>query len=130
MHASVPICLFLFSLQKITDYPEDENTIHVFAKCDDFMEALCKRLDITIPPFRLKRRAKVETKQDESGKVIVTVTGLDVDEDLPYSFIKVRLNSSFYSLVSWSRIVERLYFCIDFSTRSISIYCALVSLIV
>ena len=65
--------------------------MQVFAKCDDFMEALCERVKVKIPPFVLYRRAKVAARQDEeSGKVIVTVTGLDVDENLPYSFIKVK----------------------------------------
>ncbi len=76
-------------MQKISDYTEDENTIQVFAKCDDFIEALCQRIKVKIPPFVLYRRAKVAAKQDESGKVVVMVTGMDVDEDLPYSFIKV-----------------------------------------
>ena len=63
----------------------------MFAKCDDFMEALCERIKVKIPPFVLYRRAKVAAKLDqESGKVIVTVTGMDVDaRKLPYSFIKV-----------------------------------------
>lgn len=79
----------LSSLQKIKDYEPDENTILVFAKCDDFMEALCKRLDVKIPPFVLHRRAKVAVQQGEEGTISVSVTGLDIDEDLPYSFIKV-----------------------------------------
>lgn len=78
------------SLQKITSYTADENTMQVFAKCDDFIEALCKRLDVQIPPFVLHRRARVSARQGEGAEVKVTVTGLDTDEkDLPYSFIKV-----------------------------------------
>lgn len=65
--------------------------MQVFAKCDDFIEGLCKRLNIEIPPFTLYRRAKVSTQQGEGSEVKVTVTGLDTNEkDLPYSFIKVR----------------------------------------
>lgn len=64
--------------------------MQVFAKCDDFIEGLCKRLSMEIPPFTLYRRAKVSTQQGEGAEVTVTVTGLDTDEkDLPYSFIKV-----------------------------------------
>lgn len=64
----------------------------MFAKCDDFMEGVCKRLGVQIPPFVLHRRAEVLTEAlvgDGEQGVKVTVTGLDVDEDLPYSFIKV-----------------------------------------
>jgi hypothetical protein len=84
-------------LQKIKDYNPDENTMQVFAKCDDFIKGLCQRLDIEIPPFTLYRRAKVATtKQDEGSEVKVTVTGLDTDEKLlPYSFIKVLLMLTF-----------------------------------
>ena len=63
--------------------------MQVFAKCDEFMEGLCKRLDVPIPPFVLHRRARISTKQGEDRAFVVTVTGLDIDEDLPYSFIKV-----------------------------------------
>ena len=63
--------------------------MQVFAKCDEFMEGLCQRLGVQIPPFVLHRRARVTTKQGSSGTVEVTVTGLDTDEDIPYSFIKV-----------------------------------------
>ena len=89
-------CFFLnSSLQKISDYTEDDNTIQVFAKCDDFIEALCKRIKVEIPPFVLYRRAKVAAhREEESGKVVITVTGMDVDENLPYSFIKVKHESS------------------------------------
>ncbi len=86
------------SLQKITDYTPDCNTIQVFAKCDDFIEALCKRLAVPIPPFTLHRRARVSTHQEEEGgRVNISVTGLDTDEDLPYSFIKV-INSTLDSV--------------------------------
>jgi len=82
----------LSSLQKIPDYSTDENTIQVFAKCDDFSEGLCKRLGVAIPPFVLHRRAQVVTEEASASQGIkVTVTGLDVDENIPYSFIKVRL---------------------------------------
>ena len=78
------------SLQKIPDYSQNENTIEVFAKCDDFSEGLCKRLGVTIPPFVLHRRAQVVTEETSAGQGIkVSVTGLDVDENIPYSFIKV-----------------------------------------
>lgn len=64
--------------------------MQVFAKCDDFIEGLCKRLNVQIPPFMLYRRAKVTVQQGEGSTIKITVTGLDTDEDLPYSFIKVR----------------------------------------
>ncbi len=80
----------LFSLQKIKEYSPDENTVQVFAKCDEFTEGLCQRLGVTIPPFVLHRRAQVVTDAPEQDQGIkITVTGLDVDEDTPYSFIKV-----------------------------------------
>lgn len=87
-------CSCIYSLQKIPDYSPDENTMQVFAKCDNFMEGLCERLGVRIPPFVLHRRAQVVTEDivgegDGEKGVKVTVTGLDVDEDLPYSFIKV-----------------------------------------
>lgn len=63
--------------------------MQVFAKCDDFIEGLCKRLGVEIPPFVLHRRASVESKQQEDGTIQIQVTGLDTDENLPYSFIKV-----------------------------------------
>lgn len=81
----------LHSLQKISSYTADDNTMQVFAKCDDFIEGLCKRLNVEIPPFTLYRRAIVSTQKGEGAEVKVTVTGLDTDEkDLPYSFIKVQ----------------------------------------
>ena len=61
----------------------------VFAKCDDFMSGLMERLGCVIPKFTLKRRARITQETKEGGRVQVTVTGLDRDEDLPYSFIKV-----------------------------------------
>ena len=64
--------------------------MQVFAKCDDFIEALCERIKVKIPPFVLYRRAKVAVEQGEGDTINITVTGLDIDEeDLPYSFIKV-----------------------------------------
>ena len=76
----------------------------MFAKCDDFIEALCKRLEVEIPPFVLYRRACVSTSQEaEGGEIKVEVMGLDVDEDLPYSFIKVSsVNSLFILLCQFS----------------------------
>ena len=79
------------SLQKIPQFPRASNTLPVFAKCDDFMTELAKRLNMEIPNFVLKRRAKVSTEKQDDGQLKVTVTGLDVDEDVPYSFIKVGL---------------------------------------
>ena len=64
--------------------------MQVFAKCDDFAKGLLKRLGVAIPSFVLHRRAQVVTEAPREGQGIkVTVTGLDVDEDTPYSFIKV-----------------------------------------
>lgn len=63
--------------------------MQVFAKCDDFMSGLIERLGCVIPKFTLKRRARIAIESKEEGPVKVTVTGLDRDEDLPYSFIKV-----------------------------------------
>ena len=78
--------------------------MQVFAKCDDFINGLCKRLNLEIPPFTLYRRAKVSTEQGEGSEVKVTVTGLDTDEkDLPYSFIKVRRGGQECSL--WYTVV-------------------------
>ncbi len=80
---------FSASLQRIPQFPPNNHTIQVFAKCDDFMSALMTKLGHKIPPFTLKRRARVTMDTKDNGSVQVTVTGLDRDEDLPYSFIKV-----------------------------------------
>lgn len=78
------------SLQKITtSYTDDDGTMQVFAKCDDFIIGLCQRLNVEIPPFILHRRARISARKVEGAGITVTVTGLDTDEDLPYSFIKV-----------------------------------------
>ncbi len=64
--------------------------MQVFAKCDDFMEGLCQRLGVPIPPFVLHRRARVSVSREEGeGALRVAITGLDIVEDLSYSFIKV-----------------------------------------
>ena len=52
---------------------------------------LClQRLGVEIPEFVLHRRVQVhmEEREGEEG-ARVTVTGLDVKENVPYSFIKV-----------------------------------------
>ena len=57
--------------------------------CDAFMTKLMKELDLEIPEFKLHRRMKVSMKEIKKGTFEVVVTGLDVHEDAPYSFIKV-----------------------------------------
>ena len=57
--------------------------------CDAFMTKLMKELDLEIPEFKLHRRMKVSMKEMKKGTFEVVVTGLDVHEDAPYSFIKV-----------------------------------------
>ncbi len=78
------VCHFLLSsLQRIPQFPPGNRTMHVFAKCDDFMSALMAKLGHNIPPFTLKRRARIAMETKEGGSVQVTVIGLDRDEDLP-----------------------------------------------
>lgn len=79
------------SLQRIPQFPPDSRTMQVFAKCDDFMSALLTTLGQEIMPFTLKRRACITMETWESGHTQVMVMGLDRDEDLPYSFIKVSI---------------------------------------
>ena len=94
--AVVMISSHVNSLQKITTaYTDDDKTMQVFAKCDDFIIGLCQRLKVEIPPFVLHRRARISTQKVEGAGIKVTVTGLDTDEDLPYSFIKVHTRNVF-----------------------------------
>ncbi len=82
------------SLQRIPQFPADDRTIQVFGTCDDFMSTLMTELGHEIPPFTLKRRARINVDTKKDGSVQMTVTGLDRDEDLPYSFIKVLYGTS------------------------------------
>ena len=81
--------LLLYSLQKLTRFPEGERTVQVFSKCDRFMVALMQHLSLEIPPFVLHRRARFTLTKQEGGTTQITVTGLDIEEELPYSFIQV-----------------------------------------
>ena len=85
------IHLLCNSLQKIPHHPPGPKEMQVFAKCDDFMSALMERLQLAIPPFKLKRRVRVAgSAHDDRQTVEVTVSGLDNHNDQPYSFIKVQ----------------------------------------
>jgi NAD-dependent SIR2 family protein deacetylase len=80
----------LCNLQKIPHISAGNKVLPVFCKCDEFMEALMTQLGVEIPEFVLHRRVQVhmEEREGEEG-ARVTVTGLDVKENVPYSFIKV-----------------------------------------
>ena len=80
--------------------------MQVFAKCDDFMSTLMAKLGHDIPPFTLKRRARVAIETKEGGQVCVSVTGLDRDEDLPYSFIKVSMQQHTQCLSALATSIE------------------------
>ena len=83
---------FLPSLQRIPQHPGGPKEMQVYAKCDDFMSGLMRRLELEIPPFTLKRRVRVTTsmaKGDAGHSLHIAVTGLDNHTNKPYSFIKV-----------------------------------------
>lgn len=52
------------------------------------MCGLMERLGLPIPPFTLLRRARLAAEH-EGESLLIKVTGLDPQEDTPYSFIKV-----------------------------------------
>ncbi|XP_011406188.1 PREDICTED: uncharacterized protein LOC100633014 [Amphimedon queenslandica] len=74
------------NLQKIPQFPESNNVLPVYSMCDTFMKKLMHELQLEIPKFLLHRRAKV-TSKTKGDNLEVTVNGIDVDEDIPYSFI-------------------------------------------
>jgi len=51
------------------------------------MTALFSKLGLDIPSFALKRLVRITV--ENSNGIKITVTGLDKDGDLPYSFIRV-----------------------------------------
>lgn len=75
------------NLQNIPQFPSDNRTLQAYCKCDDFMAGLLQRLELEIPSFVLKRRLRISAKQTAES-CDVTVTGLAVEDDTPYSFIK------------------------------------------
>ena len=53
-----------------------------------------QRLELQIPGFVLRRRVQIFLKEEEGPQgdkgIVVSATGLDVDENVPYSFVRVR----------------------------------------
>ncbi|CAF1153544.1 unnamed protein product [Rotaria magnacalcarata] len=55
-------------------------TLNVHALCDNLMQGLMAKLNIPIPEWELHRRVRITIK-----KQIVTIMGLDPDQDIPYT---------------------------------------------
>jgi len=61
--------VIICNLQKIPQFPQDNRTMQVFCKCDEFMAALMEKLGLETPPFLLKRRARISAEKKEGGCV-------------------------------------------------------------
>jgi mono-ADP-ribosyltransferase sirtuin 6 len=79
----------------LQETPIDElSDFRIFSEADILMSKVMEQLDLTIPPFILRRRleVKVETQQEDRHRV--TATGVDSD-GTPASFLQsVRLEGS------------------------------------
>ena len=60
----------------------------IYSMCDDIMSGLMKRLDIEVEKWTLRRRVRIETKEEARGGIRVKVSGMDLKRDLPYSLFR------------------------------------------
>ena len=72
--------LVICNLQKTPLNPTCALEIH--AKTDDLMSGVMQRLELQIPPFKLKRCVAMDTSDRE-----ITFMGIDPDRGIPYSFL-------------------------------------------
>lgn len=77
--------LVICNLQKTPLHSVCDLAIH--ALCDVIATGLMQRLEIPIQKWKLKRRVRLSMRPSEDG-VNISVAGLDVFQDLPYSLFK------------------------------------------
>ena len=84
--------LVICNLQKTIR--NDMADLCIYAKCDDIMKLLMKKLNLEIPPFKVQKWMKVDIEELKNGKEKLNVRGIDRDGG-PYElFNSVKINGS------------------------------------
>jgi len=77
--------LVIVNLQKTP--LDDKASLRIFAKCDDVMKLVMKKLGYQIPTFKIRRYLVIEMATKSSKSSIIRVAGIDSD-GTPASYIK------------------------------------------
>lgn len=79
--------VIICNLQKIPQFPSSSRSMQIYSMCDVYMKRVLHELQMDIPKFLLYRRLKI-TSENTKDDLKLVVTGVDVEEDIPYSFIQ------------------------------------------